>query len=95
MAKEWRHQHFPSYLHPPCPRSTSPVNLDVFSCEAEGVWGRAVGSGGAGGNFGSLHSAGGLTPCCFQWCHIFLFVFLPLCLISEASVSSRSQTQQV
>lgn len=54
MAKEWRHQHFPSYLHPPCPRSTSPINLDVFSGEAEGSgqegnWGRAVGAEGAWG----------------------------------------------
>lgn len=50
MAKEWRHQHFPSYLHPPCARSTSPINLDVFSCQVEGNWGRrAGGSGGARG----------------------------------------------
>lgn len=99
MAKEWRYQRSPSYLQPPCPRSTSPINLDVFPWEAEGCRqegvGRAPGSGGAWGQLFAFHSALGLTPCCSQRCHIFLFVFLPLCLISEASVSSRSQTQQV
>ena len=56
MAKEWRHQRSPSYLHPPCPRSTSPINLDVFPCEAEGCRQEGVGRVGSGGERGQLCS---------------------------------------
>ena len=98
VGKEWGHRRPPSYLRAPRPRPTAPFSLDVFPCGARG--GCRFGVGGRRG-WGGVGAAWlcvlqrGLTPGRSRWCHILLFVSPPLCLISEASVSSRSQTRRV
>lgn len=98
MGKEWGHRRPPSYLRAPRPRPTAPFSLGVFPAGPWGAEGLGDGEDGGAGGVGAPWLCvlqRGLTPGRSRWCHILLFVSPPLCLISEASVSSRSQTRRV
>lgn len=99
VGKEWGHRR-PLGLPPlarPRPRPTAPFSLGVFPAGPWGLkaWGMGSDGGAGGGALGSAFCSEGSLLAAPDGATFSCSSPPPSCLISEASVSSRSQTRRV